>query len=88
MAGMYEWVDPWEAVEQAERLERDWCDREDEHRSQMRGMALAHADAGHVLRKQMEAAWDPIIQARALQSPPPIMVSAERFAEIQDVLKR
>jgi hypothetical protein len=89
MTGMYEWVDPWEAVEQSRRFERDWYDREGEHRSQMRGAALAFADAGHMMRAQMEAAWDPIIRAKALQPAPPIMVSAERFSELtQGILKR
>lgn len=79
----YEWVDPWAAIE---RFERDWYDREDEHRSQMRGGSLAFADAGHMMRAQMEAAWDPIVRAKALQPGPPIMVSAEQMSRFQEVL--
>lgn len=83
----YEWRDPWSLIDQAERYERDWYDREDEHRLQMRGAALAFADASHQMRAQMEAAWDPIVRSKALQSPPPIVVSPAETARYREILK-
>lgn len=76
----YEWRDPWSLIDQVERYERDWYDREDEHRAQMRGAALAFADAIHQMRAQMEAAWDPIVRAKALQPGPMVTVWPEEIA--------
>jgi hypothetical protein len=77
---MYEWRDPWAAIEQVERFERDWYDREDEHRSQMRGMAMAFADSSHELQRRMDAAYDPILRAKMLQPQPAIYVSSSELA--------
>lgn len=73
MSRMFIWVDPWEEIDRAERMERAWRDREDEHRSRMEGMALAFADSSHRLQARMQAAWDPIVRAKALQPPAPII---------------
>lgn len=68
---MFEWIDPWETMD---RFEYEWRAREDEHRAEMCAAALAFADASYQLQKRMDAAWDPIARAKALQPQPPIIL--------------
>lgn len=77
---VYEWRDPWEAVEQVERFERDWYDREDEHRLEMRAVSMACADATYQIRRQAEAMMEPMMREAPLRNNhPPIFVKASDF---------
>lgn len=75
----YEWIDPWEAIEQVEHFNSDWRQREDEHRLEMRAVALACSDATHQIRRQAEAMMEPYVTAASLRNNPPMVMRAEDY---------
>lgn len=80
MTSMYDWRDPWATIDKLEHVERHWRDREDEHRSQMRGMALAFADSSHELQRRYEAVLAPVLRIKALENNvPSILMTQEEF---------
>ena len=85
--GMYDWHDPWAAIEQADRFEDEWIHREDEHRLQMRAVQMSCADATHHIRRQAEAMMEPMIRAKAFEQTPHF-VTATEGALIQELIRK
>lgn len=51
MPRMYEWIDPWDAIDS---FDHAWRKREDEHHAQLTATARACADASFQLGQQMQ----------------------------------